>query len=593
MLVQESVALGAAMPLRARIALMLLAMMSSIPFLIPHHLNPITSFFNEWVAVALGLLATASLLLSPRSWQPLRVPLITLVPLALGLIAALQVATGKSVYWQHHMLVGLYLLWATLMMVLGSVLKEEVGLGRVAPVLAWALVLAGIVSAAIVGFQVAGIESAWIMAISGKQYSANLGQANHLANLLGLALASLAYLGVTRRLPVSIAAPAGTVLLAALALTGSRSGWLYLGILLVLALFWCRRQPQGRGIPLVVTAVAAFMAFAALQLLIPALLADHAPLMPAEKVVAAAEGGSVRLQLLEVAWRTFLTSPWLGVGFGQFAWNDFLLAEAIQHNAGRTTHAHNLFAHLLAETGVAGLLVVVGGFATWLWRSRQSTWSSERWWMLTLLGVMFVHSLLEYPLWYAYFLGLAAFLLGAADEKPREFRFSPGPVVGLAMTAFGVFCLANIGQQYLHIERWYQMGRKQLAAEAVERLPDMRRRGLLTPYLDHVLVRILPDSPQFLHDKLVLNTRVIRFLPDRQDVYQHAALLAHNGHMEEARVQLRRALARHPEEANRFAVKLLRSQSTATMPLVMMALQFDLKRRPVAGLKVRNPLTEK
>ena len=46
----------------ARISLMLLAAMGCLPFLLPHHLEPIPSFAGEWLAVALGLLAAV-----PRS----------------------------------------------------------------------------------------------------------------------------------------------------------------------------------------------------------------------------------------------------------------------------------------------------------------------------------------------------------------------------------------------------------------------------------------------------------------------------------------------------------------------------------------------
>jgi O-antigen ligase len=580
---QKNVAPAVAVPLHAKITLLLLAAMSSLPFLIPHHFNPITSFANEWAAVALGLMAALPLLLAPRSWKPLRFPLIALVPLALALLAAVQIAAGKYVYWQHHMLVGLYLVWAALMMVMGSALRQQIGLERIAPVLAWALVGAGLASAIVVGLQIAGVESQWLMPVRGKKFSANLGQVNHLAHLLGLALASLVYLGHARRLPLWGASLIAVVLLAALALTGSRSAWLYLGMLLVVGILAMRRQPNGQGKSFLRMSIALLVVFAVLQYVLPLLLAGNVPAMAAERVIAAASDKSSRLQLLEVAWRTFLTSPWLGVGYGQFAWNDFLLAETVQHGVGRVTNAHNLFAHLLAEAGVAGALVALAGLTLWVFHVHRPDWTDERLWIIAMLGIAFIHSMLEYPLWYAYFLGLVAFLLGAGDEKSAELRFSPGPVVGLALAGFGAFCLFNIGQHYLQVERWYHMGRKQLALEAMERLPDLRRSGLMAPYLDHVLVRIMPDTEQFIRDKLVLNTQVIRFIPDGRDVYQQAALLARNGRIEEAKAQLRLALVRHPKGANQFAIRMLRINTPEVLPLLEMALAFDLKRHPVPG----------
>jgi O-antigen ligase len=593
---QEYAASASAVPLHTKVTFLLLAAMSSLPFLIPYHLNPINTFVNEWVAAALGMLAAVPLLLAPRSWQPLRFPLIALVPLGLAALAAIQVATGKYVYWQHHMLIGLYLAWAAVMMIVGSTLREQVGVERVVPVLAWALLGAGVVSALIVGLQLAGLQAPqWVMLAKTKAFYANLGQANHLANLLGLALASLLYLGVKNRIRTVLFVMLAIVLLSTLALTASRSSWLYLILLPALALVVYRRE-KGESGWLLKNGAMLIAAFIALQFVLPILLTftSASPTMPGEQLVAKAGGNSVRLQLLEVAWKTFLTSPWLGVGFGQYDWHDFLLAEQIQHGLGRTTHAHNLFAQIMAEGGLAGLIIVVAGLGAWWKNSRGASWSAEQWWLFALLGILFIHSMLEYPLWYAYFLGLAALLLGMTEAEAPKVRFSLGPVLGLSLMVFGAFGLGNIGLQYMQIERWYQMRVEQMRPEFFEKFSELRKRGLWAPYLDHLLVRILPNSPQFVQDKLALNTRVSNFFPDRREVYNQATLLALNDRSEEAMAQLRRALARHPDEANRYAVRLLGEQTPATMPLLMAAFNFDIKRRPVdpkylKGLKVKNP----
>lgn len=572
---------------------MLLALMGSVPFLIPHHLNPITSFFNEWVAVALGLLAAASLLLSPKGWQPLRVPLIALVPLSLALIAAIQVATGKSVYWQHHMLVGLYLVWAALMMVLGSNLKHEVGLERVAPVLALALLVAGSVSAILVGLQVAGVESAWIMETRGKTYPANLGQTNHLASLLGLALASLAYLGTSRRIPAWGVGTIGLTLLAALAMTGARSGWLYLTVLLVLAAYWRWRQPQAQGRWMLGAAAASLVLFAVLQLLLPMLLAGHAPVMPGEKVVAAAAGGSVRLQLLEVAWRSFLTSPWLGVGFGQFAWHDFLLAEVVPHNAGMATHAHNLFAQLLAETGVFGVSMVLAGIVFWLWKARVRALNPEHVWLLAVLGMLFTHSMLEYPLWYAYFLGVAGLLLGMDDETHVELRMELGPVVMAGFLVFGLFSLHNLAVHERKLEAWFALGNagkigpRQIDAFATDML-QVRTRSLLAPYADVASAIVLQTDRQDINAKVAVSSQAIRYTPTASLAYKHAALLAMNGQRNAALAQLHLALSRHPGMADAFHRHIFKQLLKGEIRMLPLLMTVQDQTKPASKLNLIN-----
>ena len=42
-------------PFFARFALLCTALLCSIPFLQPYHRNPLTAFYSEWFAMALGL----------------------------------------------------------------------------------------------------------------------------------------------------------------------------------------------------------------------------------------------------------------------------------------------------------------------------------------------------------------------------------------------------------------------------------------------------------------------------------------------------------------------------------------------------------
>jgi len=110
-------------------------------------------------------------------------------------------------------------------------------------------------------------------------------------------------------------------------------------------------------------------------------------------------------------------NPWFGVG-----WGEFNLAWTLSPFPGRPVaffdHTHNLPLHFLVELGIpAGTLVV--GLLLWAsWRALVACWRAgpEDRPLLRAAFVMvlmiFVHSMLEYPLWYAYFLLPSAFALG-------------------------------------------------------------------------------------------------------------------------------------------------------------------------------------
>jgi O-antigen ligase len=113
--------------------------------------------------------------------------------------------------------------------------------------------------------------------------------------------------------------------------------------------------------------------------------------------------------------------PWFGVGWGEFnlAWS----LTPFPHRPGAFfDHTHNLLLQWVVELGVPLALLVIALMSWAMWRawcaSRHSAAAPDREralllraaWMMVLLVAW--HSLLEYPLWYAYFLLPAAFAFG-------------------------------------------------------------------------------------------------------------------------------------------------------------------------------------
>ena len=133
----------------AHISLAFAGLMWVLPFLDPHHVAPIGSFYQECLAAALGLCAM-TLLVTKRYWQQPVAPRITLLPIGLSLLILVQFALGKLVYFDQVLLLTLYLLWAALLIILGYRLREEFGLPALATALA-AFLITGAELNALVG----------------------------------------------------------------------------------------------------------------------------------------------------------------------------------------------------------------------------------------------------------------------------------------------------------------------------------------------------------------------------------------------------------------------------------------------------------
>jgi hypothetical protein len=95
--------------------------------------------------------------------------------------------------------------------------------------------------------------------------------------------------------------------------------------------------------------------------------------------------------------------PWLGVGWGQFNLH-YALGSYDRVALPTFTHAHNLPLQLAAELGVPAAALLMGALTAWAWWCRP-LWTAQPGCYLAMgLVLVGVHSLLELPLWYAYFL---------------------------------------------------------------------------------------------------------------------------------------------------------------------------------------------
>lgn len=242
-------------PPLARASLYCCGLMFALPFLQPYHRFPLTSFYSEWLAFALGMLA-ALFLLRRQTGQSAAFPLVALAPLGLILVLALQVALARVPYAEQVLIATLYLLWASLVLMLGWRLAQELGLTVIADTLAWFVLAGGMLSALVGLIQHYQISTPLDFLVARKVAAAvygNLAQPNHYAAQIGLALASATYLFGRRQLGGFVAAGCIAALLLVSALAGSRSPWLYLAAFTILALLVSRfrRDDESRRLAFV------------------------------------------------------------------------------------------------------------------------------------------------------------------------------------------------------------------------------------------------------------------------------------------------------------------------------------------------------
>ena len=182
-------------------------------------------------------------------------------------------------------------------------------------------------------------------------------------------------------------------------------------------------------------------------------------------------GGEVRLSEGDLSasrfgiWSNTLAmiraQPWMGVGWGEFnfAWS---LTPFPDRPVAFFDHSHNLPLNLLVELGLplGGLVLVLlllalaqAGVRSWSRQGDDGVGARAAFMMVLLVGL---HSLLEYPLWYAYFLLPTAWAWGhalrrATPAEPLRREERPGARLGGLLLVGGALFAAWDYQQVVVI----------------------------------------------------------------------------------------------------------------------------------------------
>ncbi len=526
-----------------------------LPFLHFKHAYPITTFYQEWWSAVLGVLAMV-LLLARDYWQTPQVPRIAQLPMALMAVVLLQWLLGRVAYFDQALLCVLYLLFAALLMLLGARLRECFGLPKLSQALAIAL-LAGAELNTFIGvlqhFSWHTIFDHLVIAKLTAAVYGNLAQPNHFANYLALGFISLGLLFQQQKLKPGYVVLLALPMLFVMAMSGSRSSWLYLLLIAAMAWWWTRRDARLK--PLLRYSLLLIVGFGLMHLAIQvqAVTVETGNINTVERLIDDKESGDIRLYLWYEAALMFAQSPLFGAGFGQFAWQHFQLVPQLHPGniVGLYNNAHNIVMQLAAETGIVGLLILFGLLGVWVYSACHTPLDVEHWWCYGLLGVLGIHSLLEYPLWYAYFLAIAAILLGMFDETRYQLKLRfVGRISVATILALGLVVMAQLKIGYRDMERM-------LAADAASDAPTssssdaatlnyLHHVPMLSPYAELFMSQRMAIDAKYLKEKLALNTRVARFVPVGLVVYRQALLLAQDGQIEQAKTIWNQAAWSYP-----------------------------------------------
>lgn len=525
----------------------------------PLHLLPWVSWHSELLAFAAlaSFLWVEALGLKKLKVQFFTVPSIALLPIALAVTALVQYFFGLIVFFGDVLVIDLYLLMCSMAIAVGHAwanhgagVSEEEAQNRFSLLdqLAITVVVGAALSVLIALAQALEVWTwaDWIVRLGqARRPGSNLGQPNNFATLLLMGMVSLAYLFEAKKISGRFATSLLLLFTLGLAISESRTG--LLGSLIV-TLWWLvkRRAANFRaGILHVATLWATLLISVSTW---PTLLA-HIQLMGSGSASIDTSAGTRMIVWPQLAEAVF-ERPVFGWGLREISKAHNAVLD--RYTQGEPfTYAHNLILDLAVGLGLPLTLVVLG-FGIFFFAARAVTVKSLRnWYCIALCIPVAVHSMLEFPFAYAYFLlpvMLALGMLEANMALARQVRVRLDLALAGAGLA-GALLLWSM-KEYIAIEEDFRIARFEALHIGTISVQYERPNITLLTQLDAMLraTRMVPAPGMPSAQIELLGQAAMRF-PWTAIQNRYALSLALNGDPAEATRQLRVMRAMHGEKA--------------------------------------------
>lgn len=418
-----------------------------LAYLLPGHYAPWVSFQQQWLA-AVGVSLVVLGVVVDRANRDTQWPVAAWVTLGTALVPLVQLPAGQIAFVSDAVLASLYVAGFGLCIVAGASCPGE-SRARLIDGLCGVFVAAGIASTGIAARQWLQLgPNLYVVDLGpGARPFANLAQPNHLATLLGLGIASLLRWYEINRIRGWVAALAIGWLAIGLLMTQSRTGWL---IIVAIPVAWLILGRQAKLRLRAGPIVLGVLAFA-----VGVLLWDeiNSTLFLVSETLQTRMRPGGRSVVWPVLVDAIGRAPWVGYG-----WNQVALA----HQAASLEHpgspelfsdSHNLFLDLILWNGVPIGAILSAVLLVWAVKRIRACRDADGWALLLALAVLFLHSMVEYPYDYAYFLLPAGLLIGVLDGGSNARRTALPRTALVLPTVLTMAMLGWIGIEYMNVEQ--------------------------------------------------------------------------------------------------------------------------------------------
>lgn len=396
----------------------------------------------------------------------------------------------------------------------------------------------------------------WVVPAGPGEAYGNLRQRNQFATLMNMGVVAALWLAIldSKGKPLrNTALLISTILLGvANAASASRTGMTQLLLLSVAVGWWALlRKALARRL-----LFAAVLAYLIASLALPVMSEQGGAGIWARLK----EGNAVcasRLTLWGNVLQLIAARPWTGWGWGELDYAHFMTLYSGERFCDILDNAHNLPLHLAVELGVPMAVLLCGGMGVFVLRARpwheidparQAAW--------TVLALILLHSMLEYPLWYGPFqiaAGLCIWLLRRASYQTRCTEmgvrrlswehFLAGAL--LAWTAYAQWDYHRVSQIYLPLEQRDEAYRE----HTLEKVKESWLFATQASFAEFSITELTPENAARLNAQA---HELLHYSPEARVVEKLIESAVMLDRQDEARQFLLRYQAAYPKEYERW-----------------------------------------
>lgn len=377
-----------------------------LSFILPNRYYPWLSAYHEFLMYLLFLIVFTILIIKKEKIlvdkKIIGVFIISCIPL-------IQYFLGKIYFFGDALIAFIYVFSFACTIVFSFNLTQENNKKQILKFMSFILVFSALISSYIMLKQWLLLTNGgiWIIDLPHNRPFANFAQPNNCATFLILSLLSLLYLFEEKKLGYVSSITLAFLFLFCLALTQSRSAWVFF----ICFLIWWYWKVNHFHTRLNKNSILCFLGIFSVFVYILPKISTYLGIIGASDFIERVTSGNLRIPMWNQLILALKQEPIWGYG-----WNQVSVAQITVFSDYPTTewteHSHNILLDLLIWNGIPlGFLIIIF-FVYWLFVLSKFAHNTENFIALAMVGAVLSHGLLEFPLEYATFLLPIGFLIG-------------------------------------------------------------------------------------------------------------------------------------------------------------------------------------